>query len=180
MASIITAPLPSSAPDSRAAARDHILRTYTPSTPEERILAEQIAENWWRLTLARRAEAALIDDAIAAAESPDLALGKALAHDPGLARVLRYVTAAERALHLAVEHFRRARAAHVKSETDAAKRNNAVARASADKAFLEFHQSVEQSEAELERLTEMLLAEDCDAPPNAATVHSGPVPPHSV
>src|ERR1017187_2839641 len=151
MSAAIIAPLPLAAPDTRAAAREHVLCTYCPGTPEEHIFAGQIADNYWRLIAGRRAETALIDDLVANSESPDLALGKALADDPGLMRILRYVTTAERALHISIEHFRRARASRAKSEIDVAKQKTATDRAKAAEAFRSFRESMAESEAEIGR-----------------------------
>jgi Xaa-Pro aminopeptidase len=172
MSAAIIAPLPLAAPDTRAAAREHVLRTYCPGTPEEHILAGQIAENYWRLIAGRRAETALIDDLVANSESPDLALGKALADDPGLMRILRYVTTAERALHISIEHFRRARASRAKSEIDVAKQKTAADRAKAAEAFRSFRESMAESEAEIRRISAAAMAEDGGWP--SPPVASGP------
>lgn len=168
----VFAPDPHTAPGTRDAAREYILRAYAPATAEENFLAEQIAGNYWRLLSARRAEAALLDDLAANSESADLALGKALASDAGLTRILRYVTAAERALHLSIEHFRRSRSAASRTTLEAARQKTAADRAEADTAFREFHEAIARSEAEIQHAAAAMLAEEYSNAPSAVTADS--------
>ncbi len=91
------------APDEKAedylALQDQLRQDHQPATQIEEILVEEIAQNWWRVQRARQHEA------VAMERSGGVDFE---AYTPLLSRMLRYMGAAERALHRAITQLRTA------------------------------------------------------------------------
>jgi len=69
----------------------------------ERVLVDQIAANAWRLMRAQRVEAAFLTKLTEDAEDPDAAIALAFLERPkDMARIHRYVTAAQNAFYKAM------------------------------------------------------------------------------
>jgi hypothetical protein len=89
-------------PGEDAAAYEELRRglwqTFKPANDTERLLADQIAANAWRLMRAQRVETAFLAKLTEGSEDPDGAIALAFLERPkDLARVHRYVAAAQNA-----------------------------------------------------------------------------------
>jgi hypothetical protein len=83
--------------------RRGLWRTFKPANDAERLLADQIAANAWRLMRAQRVETAFLAKLTEDAEDPDDAIALAFLERPkDLARVHRYVAAAQNAYYKAM------------------------------------------------------------------------------
>jgi hypothetical protein len=82
--------------------------SYRPANDPERVLVDQIAANSWRLMRAQRVETAFMSKLAEGSENPDMAIAAALLDRPkDLARIARYMTAAENAYYKAVRELGR-------------------------------------------------------------------------
>jgi hypothetical protein len=113
-------------PGEDAAAYEELRRglwqTYKPASDAERLLADQIAANAWRLMRAQRVETAFLAKLTEGSEDPDGAIAIAFLERPKeLARVHRYVAAAQNAYYKAMNQLaklQKERAASEQQETD--------------------------------------------------------------
>ena len=86
--------------------RQGLAQTFKPATEGERILTDQIAANAWRLLRAQRVETAFLAKLTEGSEDPDAAIALAfLEHSKELARVHRYVAAAQNAYYKAMREL---------------------------------------------------------------------------
>src|SRR5688572_11215930 len=80
--------------------------SYEPSNDPERVLVDQIAASSWRLTRALRVETAFLTKLAEGSDSPDAAIAAALLDRPkDLARIQRYITAAQNAYYKAMKEL---------------------------------------------------------------------------
>jgi hypothetical protein len=83
--------------------RQGLHRSHQPANEAERILVDQIAANSWRLMRAHRVETAFLAKLTEGAKDPDAALAEAFLEKPKeLARMHRYVAAAQNAYYKAI------------------------------------------------------------------------------
>ena len=86
--------------------RRGLWQTFKPGTDAERLLADQIAANAWRLMRAQRVETAFLAKLTEGSEDPDGAIALAFLERPkDLARVHRYVAAAQNAYYKAMSQL---------------------------------------------------------------------------
>ena len=86
--------------------RRGLWQTFEPATEAERLLADQIAANAWRLMRAQRVETAFLAKLTEGSEDPDGAIALAFLERPkDLARVHRYVAAAQNAYYKAMSQL---------------------------------------------------------------------------
>jgi hypothetical protein len=80
--------------------------SYDPANDAERILVDQIAANAWRLLRAQRIETAFLAKLAEGSDNPDAAIAAAFLERPkDLARMQRYVTAANNAYYKAMSEL---------------------------------------------------------------------------
>jgi hypothetical protein len=83
--------------------RQGLHQSHRPANEAERILVDQIAANAWRLMRAQRVETAFFAKLTEGAKDPDAALAEAFLEKPReLARMHRYVAAAQNAYYKAI------------------------------------------------------------------------------
>jgi hypothetical protein len=83
--------------------RQGLHESHQPANEAERILVDQIAANAWRLMRAQRVETAFLAKLTEGAKDPDAALAEAFLEKPKeLARMHRYVAAAQNAYYKAI------------------------------------------------------------------------------
>ena len=86
--------------------RQGLHQSHRPSNDPERLLVDQIAANAWRLMRAQRVEAAFLAKLVEGSEDPDTALAAAFLERPAdMARIQRYVTAAQNAYYKAMNQL---------------------------------------------------------------------------
>jgi hypothetical protein len=84
--------------------RESLLRQYIPANEVERTLVEELAAASWRLFRARRFETAVLAKILEGAPDPDAAFATTFLEKPkDVDRLLRYVTAHERAMYRALQ-----------------------------------------------------------------------------
>jgi hypothetical protein len=104
------------------AMREDLLRLHAPANAIERALVEELAASSWRLQRAHRVETAVLTKWSADAPDPDAAIAAAMLEKPKeLDRLLRYITAHERAFYRAMDKL-----AKVQKERKEAERANAL------------------------------------------------------
>jgi hypothetical protein len=87
-------------------ARKGLWQAYEPATEAERLLTDQIAANAWRLMRAQRVETAFLSKLTEGSEDPDAAIALAfLERSKDLARIHRYVAAAQNAYYKAMREL---------------------------------------------------------------------------
>jgi hypothetical protein len=102
--------------------REDLIRHHAPATAIERTLVEELAAASWRLLRARRIETAVLAKLAENASDADTAIAAALLEKPKeLDRLLRYVTAHERAFYRALDKL-----AKVQKERKAAEHAGAM------------------------------------------------------
>jgi hypothetical protein len=80
--------------------------SYRPANDPERVLVDQISANAWRLMRAQRVETAFMTKLAEGADNADMAIAAALLDRPrDLARIARYITAAENAYYKAIREL---------------------------------------------------------------------------
>jgi hypothetical protein len=101
--------IPGEDPAGYDALREDLLRLHAPANAIERALVEELAAASWRLQRARRVETAVLTKWAADAPDPDAAIAAALLEKPKeLDRLLRYITAHERAFYRAMDKLAKA------------------------------------------------------------------------
>jgi hypothetical protein len=110
-------------PGEDAAAYEELRRglwqTFKPANDAERLLAHQIAANAWRLMRAQRVETAFLAKLTEDSEDPDGAIALAFLERPkDLARVHRYVAAAQNAYYKAMGQLAKLQKERAASQPD--------------------------------------------------------------
>ena len=86
--------------------REGMVQSYRPANEAERVLVDQIAANAWRLMRAQRIETAFLAKLAEGAEDPAEAIALAFLEKPkDVARMHRYVAAAQSAYYKAITHL---------------------------------------------------------------------------
>jgi hypothetical protein len=96
-------------------------QSHRPANDAERFLVDQIAANAWRLMRAQRIETAYLAKLIENQDDPDAALAAAFLERPAdLARIQRYVTAAQNAYYKAMRELSKLQKERAIAEYEAA------------------------------------------------------------
>jgi hypothetical protein len=96
--------IPGEDPAEYDAMREDLLRLHAPANAIERALVEELAASSWRLQRAHRVETAVLTKWSADAPDPDAAIAAAMLEKPKeLDRLIRYITAHERAFYRAMD-----------------------------------------------------------------------------
>ena len=100
--------------------REGFRQTHGPASEPERVLVDQIAANAWRLMRAQRVETAFLAKLVEDAEDPDAAIALAFLEKPkDMARIQRYVTAAQNAFYKAMSELAKLQKQRAISEQEA-------------------------------------------------------------
>ena len=96
-------------------------QSHRPANDAERLLVDQIAANAWRLMRAQRVETAVLAKLVEDQDDPDAALAAAFLERPAdLARIQRYVTAAQNAYYKAMRELSKLQKERALAEYEAA------------------------------------------------------------
>jgi hypothetical protein len=96
-------------------------QAHRPANDAERLLVDQIAANAWRLMRAQRIETACLAKLVENQDNPDAALAAAFLERPAdLARIQRYVTAAQNAYYKAMSQLSKLQKERAIAEYEAA------------------------------------------------------------
>jgi len=98
--------MPGEDEEAYAELREGMVQSYRPANEAERVLVDQIAANAWRLMRAQRIETAFLAKLAEGAEDPAEAIALAFLEKPkDVARMHRYVAAAQSAYYKAITHL---------------------------------------------------------------------------
>jgi hypothetical protein len=120
--------IPGEDPAEYDAMREDLLRLHAPANAIERALVEELAASSWRLQRAHRVETAVLTKWSADGPDPDAAIAAAMLEKPKeLDRLIRYITAHERAFYRAMDKLVKVQKERKEAERAAALEQNWVA-----------------------------------------------------